>query len=223
MLKQHFVTLFSWARQHHWNIAFLFVGIFLPLMLFGTLADEIHKGDSFSWDNSVLQLIRRNATPFWDWIFINAERTGGIVTIPFLIAMILGLRFLKRAENATYFAICVIGAYVLNVAIKLFFQRERPSLWVSPLPESNYSFPSGHAMTSMAVAAAFIELAWPTKWRWPVVALGFGSTLFIGFSRLYLGVHYPSDVLAGWSAGLMWACGLYLILKRGRKQPVAVS
>jgi len=222
-MKKQFHILSSWYKQHHWNITFLFVGILLPLVLFGVLADEIHEGESFSWDTSVLQFIRLHATPFWDWIFITAERTGGVITVPFLIAVILGLRFLKRAENSTYFAFAVVGAYVLNVLSKIFFQRERPSLWTSPLPESNYSFPSGHAMVSMAVAAAFIELAWSTKWRWPVVALGIGNTLAIGFSRLYLGVHYPSDVLAGWSAGLIWACGLYWILKRGRRQPVAVS
>lgn len=204
-------------------MAILLVGVLLPLILFGQLAEEIHEGDSFSWDESVLQGIREYSTPRMDQIFATAEHTGSILVMPFLVAMIFALRFLKRSENATFFAFAVGGAYGINLLTKAFFQRERPALWASLAPESNYSFPSGHAMVSMAVAVAFIELAWSTKWRWPVVILGLGSTLLIGFSRLYLGVHYPSDVLAGWSASLIWTSGLFLLLRKSRAKPVAVS
>ena len=217
-MREYSHTAWRWLARNYWRVAFLFVGIFLPLVVFGKLAEEIHEGETFSWDDTSLLFIHRNATPQWDWVIINAERTGSFFTFPFLIAVIFALRFLKRARNATFFALAVGGAYVLNVLAKLFFQRERPALWTSPLPETNHSFPSGHAMVSMAIAVAFIELAWPTKWRWLVFVLGIGSTLAIGFSRLYLGVHYPSDVLAGWSAGLVWSCGLYLILKRNLKR-----
>ena len=220
-MNKQLATLYSWLRQHHWRITLLFIGILLPLALFGKLADEIHEGDSFSWDTSVLHFIHQHATPFWNWVFVTAEQTGGLFTIPFLVAMIFGLRFLKRPENSTFFALAVVGAYAINLACKAFFQRARPSLWESPLPESNYSFPSGHAMVSMAVAVAFIELSWDTKWRWPVLFASLLGTFIIGFSRMYLGVHYPSDVLAGWSASLIWTCGLFLILKRGSRKPVA--
>jgi undecaprenyl-diphosphatase len=207
-------SVWRWLRRDTWRIAFLFVGILLPLIFFGKLADEVHEGATLSWDEAILYSIHHNATPQLDWLIINAERTGGFLTLPFLLVVVFALRFLQRARNAAFFALCVGGAYALNVLAKLVFQRERPALWTSPLPETNYSFPSGHAMVSMAIAVAFTELSWRTKWRWPVVLLGIGSTLAIGFSRLYLGVHYPSDVLGGWSAGLLWACGLYLLLKR---------
>jgi membrane-associated phospholipid phosphatase len=213
----------EWLGRNAWRVALLFVGILLPLVFFGMLADEIHEGESFSWDESVLLYLHRNSTPQLDWLIVNGERLGGFLTIPFFVTVVLALRFLKRVENATFFFFAVVGAYTLNVLAKLFFQRERPALWESPLPETNFSFPSGHAMVSMAVAVAFIELAWRTKWRWPVVALGLGSTLIVGVSRLYLGVHYPSDVLAGWSAALVWTCGLYFLLRRSKVEPVAVS
>ena len=222
-MKKQLATLTSWTRQHHWQIAFLFVGILLPLALFGKLADEIHEGDSFSWDVAVLQWMHLHATPHRDSLIAVATRTGGVLAVPFIVAIVFALRFLKRAENATFFAFAVIGAYALNALAKRFFHRLRPALWISPVPEISFSFPSGHSMVSMTIAVVFIILAWNTKWRWPVLVVSLLSAFIIGFSRMYLGVHYPSDVLGGWSAGLIWTCGLYLILKRGRKQPVTVS
>ena len=221
-MKQHSDTLFSWARQHFWQIAFLFIGILLPLALFGKLADEIHEGESLAWDNSILHAIHQHATPHRDSLIAVATRTGGVLTVPFLIAIAFAFRFLKRTENALFFALTVLGAYALNLLAKVFFRRDRPALWISPAPETSYSFPSGHSMVSMAIAIAFIILAWNSKWRWPVLIISLLSTFGIGFSRMYLGVHYPSDVLGGWSAGLIWTCGLYLILRHGKKQPAPV-
>lgn len=221
-MKIHFDTLISWSRRHFWQIAFLFVGILLPLALFGKLADEIHEGDSFAWDNAILHTIHQHATPHRDSLIAVATRTGGVLALPILIAIIFAFRFLKRAENALFFALTIIGAYALNALAKVFFHRVRPALWISPAPETSFSFPSGHSMVSMAIATAFIILAWNSRWRWPVLILSLLSTFIVGLSRIYLGVHYPSDVLGGWSAGLIWTCGLYLILQKGRKQPAPV-
>jgi undecaprenyl-diphosphatase len=74
------------------------------------------------------------------------------------------------------------------------------------------SFPSGHAMASMALAVALIVLLWPTRWRYPMLLGGIFFTIMVGLSRIYLGVHYPSDVLAGWVASLAWVMGLSRVL-----------
>lgn len=220
---EQFIPFLKRLREKSWRIALLFIGILLPLVLFGKLADRIHEGRTFSFDDKLLLLIRDNSTPWLDWLIINAERTGSFFTIPFFIVVTLALRFLKRPGNALYFVFTVGGAYALNLLAKAFFQRARPALWESPLPETNFSFPSGHAMVSMAVAIAFIELAWRTKWRWPMLVAGLAGTFFVGFSRLYLGVHYPSDVVAGWSAALIWGCGLYLLMRKSMRKPVEIS
>jgi undecaprenyl-diphosphatase len=75
-----------------------------------------------------------------------------------------------------------------------------------------FGFPSGHAMASMALGTVVTVLAWRTRWRWPVLALSVVFVLAVSGSRLYLGVHYPSDVVAAWLASLAWVLGLRLVL-----------
>ena len=123
----------------------------------------------------------------------------------------------KRWREASFVAICFAGSALLNLGSKRFFQRDRPSLWESIAPESTFSFPSGHAMGSMTLAAVAVLLAWRTRWRWPVALAAVAFVLLVGLSRLYLGVHYPSDVVAGWAAGLAWVAGAYLVLFRARR------
>jgi membrane-associated phospholipid phosphatase len=136
---------------------------------------------------------------------------------------------LRHRGNALFWAVAMGGTGVLNSGAKLFFRRERPELWLSPAPEHTYSFPSGHAMGSMALVAALAVLAWPTRWRWWAIILGGAFTLSVGFSRVYLGVHFPSDVVAGWSASLAWVLGLSqlaygrLVKPRPRSTPVAAG
>jgi undecaprenyl-diphosphatase len=104
------------------------------------------------------------------------------------------------------------GGWLLNRSAKALFGRERPKLWESVAPETSLSFPSGHAMASMALIAALVVLLWPTRWRYPTIGLGGIFVLLVGLSRVYLGVHYPSDVLAGWIASFAWVMGVSVLL-----------
>jgi undecaprenyl-diphosphatase len=97
------------------------------------------------------------------------------------------------------------------VAIGL-LHRARPHLWTSPAPEFDYGFPSGHAMASMTLVAALSILSWNSRWRWFVLIIGTLFVLIIGWTRLYLGVHYPSDVLAGWMVALGQTVGVSLLI-----------
>ena len=107
-------------------------------------------------------------------------------------------------------ALIVGGAAAINFLTKLIFHRVRPHLWPSLTPEADYSFPSGHALISLAVMVSLLLLAWPTRWRGPTLLAGGFFVLLVGLSRLYLGVHYPTDVLAGWAAGGAWCCAVLL-------------
>jgi undecaprenyl-diphosphatase len=89
--------------------------------------------------------------------------------------------------------------------------------------ELDYGFPSGHAMSSMSFIAALVILTWGTRWCWLVLLSGSLFVVTIGWTRLYLGVHFPSDVLAGWMVSLAWAIGLSLVIRPHLMKPSLVS
>ncbi|WDM66063.1 MULTISPECIES: phosphatase PAP2 family protein [Xanthomonas] len=210
----------TWLRHNAWRMGLLFVGVLVPLGLFVDLADEVHALENVYFDEPLLWSMRSIASPGLDAFFGVISRLGyqyGV--IPLDIAIVLVLLALRRWREGTFAALGFGGSALLNMGAKQFFQRDRPSLWESIAPESTFSFPSGHAMGSMTLAAVVIALAWRTRWRWPVTLVASAFALLVGVSRIYLGVHYPSDILGGWSAALVWVVGLYLAMFRGTRRP----
>ena len=211
-------SLAAALRGNLGRLALLFAGVLLPLWLFAELADEVHELEDLVFDDALLLWLNGLAGPRLDAFFVFLSRIGyawGVV--PFDIALSLALLAWKRWREAAFAIVALAGSALLNLSAKQFFQRDRPSLWESIAPESTFSFPSGHAMGSMTLAAVLVLLCWHTRWRWPMLAAALAFTGLVGLSRLYLGVHYPSDVLAGWAAGLAWVAGSYLVLFRRRR------
>lgn len=210
-------------RRLSWGLIGMFAILVALLVGFGVLAFDVWRHISLPWDTSILRAIHQYATPGRDTVMIMITRVGlwGVVAADIVVLLILAL--LRRWRDALFFALAVGGAGLLNMTIKAVFQRVRPALWVSPAPEQTYSFPSGHAMGSMALVAALGVLAWPTRWRWPAVILGAIFTLAVGLSRMYLGVHYPSDVLAAWAASLVWVLGVSMVVWRRAAKPSAAA
>ena len=211
-------SLAAALRGNLGRLALLFAGVLLPLWLFAELADEVHELEELVFDDALLLWLNGLAGPRLDAFFVFLSRIGyawGVV--PFDIALSLALLAWKRWREAAFAIMALAGSALLNLSAKQFFQRDRPSLWESIAPESTFSFPSGHAMGSMTLAAVLVLLCWHTRWRWPMLAAALAFTGLVGLSRLYLGVHYPSDVLAGWAAGLAWVAGSYLVLFRRRR------
>jgi undecaprenyl-diphosphatase len=210
----------SFLRRHGGRLLLLFAGVLLPLWLFVELADEVHEAEVFAFDEPILLFAREMARSGFDRTFLLFSALGyqyGVVPIDILLVLALAVR--RRLPESIFAAAALGGSALLNIATKQFFARERPSLWESIAPESNYSFPSGHAMGSMTLALVLILLAWPTRWRWWVVAAMAVFVPMVGLSRVYLGVHYPSDILAGWAAAAAWAVGVYSLVFRGGLLP----
>jgi membrane-associated phospholipid phosphatase len=144
----------------------------------------------------------------------------GVTVVAIVVAGALSLR--RRWQEAAVFAVMMLGAS-LNELLKALFDRPRPDLWRSPDPGAGLGFPSGHAMSSATLVAALVVLAWPTRWRVPVVIVGVIAVITIGLSRLVLGVHYPTDVLGGWAFALAWVSGVRVVLMRSVSPPGLVS
>ena len=105
---------------------------------------------------------------------------------------------------------------LLTQVIKPLVARPRPALWASIRPEHTLSFPSGHAMDTAALALALVCLCWGSRRRGWVVVLAPVFSLAVGWARVYLGVHNPSDVLAGWAAAVAWVAAVQLVAGRKR-------
>ena len=191
--------------KHGWRILLAFVSILLPLLLFASLVGELREGTGFFFDLPIQVALHKLASPAVDAFFVAMSKLGyqwGVVPVD---ALLLGLLVWKRRyRDGLFFGLSIIGSLVLNMAAKNHFARGRPDLWASIAPEMSFSFPSGHAMASVTLGVAVILLAWNTRWRWWVFTASVVFVVLVGTSRVYLGVHFPSDILAGWTAGTAW-------------------
>lgn len=196
-------------------LALLFFGLGLPLFLFWKVGEDVWKKGGFEGDTIILRYLHAHATPALDALALGLSRLGGpLPTGGLAAALLAGLLVRRERKNAWFFAGAFSGAMLLNLAAKALVGRGRPSLWPSLAPETTLSFPSGHAMGAAALAAAGAYLLWPTRGRWLAVVLGALWALGVGWSRTYLGVHYPSDVLAAWAASVGWVSGVHLVFSR---------
>jgi membrane-associated phospholipid phosphatase len=124
----------------------------------------------------------------------------------------------RRWRKLAYLITTLLGSIIINRTAKTLLHRVRPHLWESPAPEFDYGFPSGHAMSSMTLVVTLVILTWGSRWGMLVLVTGGIFVLAIGWTRLYLGVHYPSDILAGWVASIAWATGVSLLIKPYRSK-----
>ncbi|WP_414586050.1 phosphatase PAP2 family protein [Scytonema sp. PCC 10023] len=197
------------------SLLLLLIGIYLPLQIFGLLALEVWKHEGgFPWDMSVLVAIHSTAQPQLDVIAVTLTKFGSF-RIVFPVVSVLGLVLLiqKRWRSLTYLLTSVVGSGIINRTAKEFMHRVRPHLWDSQAPELDFSFPSGHSMTSMTLVATLVILTWGSVWCWVILIVGSLFVLAIAWTRLYLGVHFPSDILAGWMVSIAWAIGVSLIIR----------
>lgn len=187
------------------------------LWAFGAVAENLLEDDTGN-DQRLAEWLHGRATdPFTD-VFRAITWLGNVPTLLVVTLLAAGVLWRRRHRtDAVFVALAFLGAQVLSNGMKLGFRRERP-FFADPLAtESTYSFPSGHALVSLAVYGAIaLVLARrlrSRRRRLALLAAAAALVIAIGFSRLYLGVHFLSDVLAGYAAGVAWLALLYLALE----------
>lgn len=212
--------------QAHWGtLLLLLIGVILPLFLFEQLAIVIWQNTGgFAWDEQILLKIHATESPQLTQVAKTLTRFGGFKGGLLLDAGVsLVLLLYRRWRSLIYFLLTVIGSGFINRTAKEFLHRVRPHLWESAAPQLDFAFPSGHATTSMTLVAALVILTWGSRWCWLVALSGGSFVITIAWTRLYLGVHFPTDILAGWLVSLAWAIGVSLVIRPHLTQPNAID
>ncbi|MGH2776710.1 MAG: bifunctional DedA family/phosphatase PAP2 family protein [Actinomycetota bacterium] len=189
----------------------LTVGLAIVLIfgfLFGEIFEEVVERDTGFVDGPVLRFLTEHRSPEVTTVMRGITFFGGAIAglVLMTAAIVAGYVKTRDVRQPAFLAFCLVGALGLAPVIKLIVQRPRPEL--SPVMDvGGFAFPSGHATTSMIVfgALAFVltrRLSWRTDvWIWAGAGV---ASFLIGFSRLYLGVHWLTDVVGGWALGLLW-------------------
>lgn len=214
------VSLLRWLLRHLHGFYTVFglvlvvgLGIALTgLWLFAELAQEVGEGTTRLLDERILLWLNRHATPGRDGLALQITAIGNGGTVITIALVMCGFLWALRHRLAVMLVVVgVIGSDLLNRVLKATFERPRPELFVLETPFDrpvSASFPSGHAMTAMVVYVLLAYLIGRLGGRgWFKVVVGSLATvlvLAIGVSRMYLGVHYPSDVAAGYLMGFAW-------------------
>jgi undecaprenyl-diphosphatase len=165
-------------------------------------------------DVAGLGLGRALRSPSLDAVVETATRLGADALWYVWPPLVLLLVLLRRLPSAAAISVVALGVHTWNDVLKSIYQRSRPTDLEGVLGVQAFSFPSGHAMAAGAIFGILALIAWRElrgRWRWVAIAACVAVAVGVAFSRVYLGVHYPTDVLAGLLAGALWADLVVLI------------
>ncbi|MEH1884941.1 phosphatase PAP2 family protein [Nostoc sp.] len=213
-----------WLRYIHPRLAALIatIGIvglascLLILFVLAKIAEEVLEREAFAFDTTFLLWLHQFANPSLDNFMLFITNVGNPSTVVIVVSVNLILLWWQHyREEAKFFVLACLGGFILNTGLKLFFSKARPELWHRLISEKSFSFPSGHALGSI-VLYGFI--AYELATHYPHFAkLIYSLTVIliaaIGISRLYLGVHWPTDIIAGYGVGFLWLMICITMLK----------
>ena len=207
------------------------------IWVFAEVADEVIEGESKHFDETILRWMRNPADlsqplgPSWlASVARDYTSLGSTAVITMTCVAAAGFLALRKKFGALVLVVVSIaGGAIVSTLLKQTFERPRPSLVPHLTEVTSLSFPSGHSMIAAITYLTLGSLIARTTSdrRLKVYVLGFAAllTFIIGVTRVYLGVHYPTDVLAGWCAGISWAllCSLAArwLQRRGTVEPEA--
>jgi membrane-associated phospholipid phosphatase len=216
--------IYAWNRYVNPYVSSLIAAIgtaglvicLLVLVGLSKLFLETWEKESFKFDTAILLKIHQWSSPSLDGIALNATRLANpefVVVI--VISSLLWLGWHRKFAEAKFFAVACLGALILNNALKLFFAKTRPELWPRLITETTFSFPSGHALGSLVLYGFLAYLLANYFPKFSYLIYGGSAVLIasIGMSRLYLGVHWPTDVIAGYGVGFLWLVICITMLK----------
>lgn len=187
------------------------------------LAGEVLEGDTLEFDKRMLAALRKADNPSQPigpaWLEMAAfdiTALGGPTVLGMTVLAVVGFLILQGMyRNAAFVFLASVGGWMLNDILKEVFARPRPQVVPHLRQVMSLSFPSGHALTSAAIfltlGALLMRVAQSRLVKFYIMFIAMLTTLLVGLTRVYLGVHYPTDVLAGWLIGISWALFCWLL------------
>jgi membrane-associated phospholipid phosphatase len=208
------------ARRDGALLAAAFVAVLGCLVVFGIVATAATRAEADALDTVGNPFMHGLASPLLDAVMTGASVVGSDwVLVPLAAACAIALWRIARRREALFLVAALGGSILLNAAMKLVFHRARPSVpWARVLPD--YSFPSGHSMNSLALGLALSFVVWRLFGRGPglvAIAIALAAAAVIGLSRVYLGFHYPTDVIGGFASAVIWVLVAAAILGAPRR------
>lgn len=211
----------TWALREIGAVAAM-LAVAMAGLAFLSIAEEVAEGETHAIDRALLMALRHPENPARpigpDWLVTGAADItafGSVAGLSLIVLLIAGVfvAFRRFREAAVLVAAPASGVAVSQM-LKLAFGRERPEVSLHAVEVVNASFPSGHAMLSAVVyltlAALVARFTERKRLKAYALAAGVLVSILVGLSRVYLGVHWPTDVLAGWCLGAAWALGWWL-------------
>lgn len=226
-------AVIRWLRRNLELSSLFFLALFVAFFwAFAELADEVIKGATHDLDRDILLLLRKaeNDTeplgPLWlQEMARDVTALGGVAILTIITLATAGFFMIRRDAGLMIYLLATVGGGIVASSVaKMVFDRPRPDLVPHGSIVSTASFPSGHSMmaavTYLTLGALIAHFLNGGRLKIYVLSLAIMVTIMVGVSRVYLGVHWPTDVLAGWLAGSGWAIaclwGARLILHRNR-------
>lgn len=200
------------------------------LLAFGHIGEEVLEGDTTSFDQTIL-LFFRSASDLSDpigppWVEEMARditALGSYAVLSVIFCAVVTYLFMTRQRAAAFWVLAAVGGGVLlSNVLKLGYERPRPDLVPHAVRVFTTSFPSGHAtlsaITYLTLGALLASLHDSVRFKVYFISLAVFLTVAVGISRIYLGVHYPTDVLAGWCIGAAWALLCWTVFRWLQRQ-----
>jgi undecaprenyl-diphosphatase len=218
------------ARSVRWFLAWLgshghlFIAAVLAVVAgtwgFVELLDEVKEGDTQHFDEWMIRTLRQHEGPPWlQEVGRDFTALGGVAVMMLVTFSVAGYLLLRRMYGAMWLVlVATTGGLVLSTVLKHFIDRARPQIVEHRSVVYTSSFPSGHSMMSAVVyltLGSLLARIMPGRLlKLYFLFLAMGLTFLVGVSRVYLGVHWPTDVLAGWCGGLVWALLCWLVARQ---------
>lgn len=229
---------FRWIRAQEPLVLLGAGALGVLLWAFVGITDEVVEGESHIADRLVLRMLRNSEDPsrpigprWLEHAAIDWTALGSAPVLTLLVAAVVGFMLLTRRWGpAALVLIATVSGALLVTLLKRGFSRPRPTVVPELTEHLNYSFPSGHATTAAVVyltlAAIVCSVLTRKRDRAYVAGVAIAVTILVGLTRIYLGVHYPTDVAAGWCVGgswaiLCWVAARMMRTRWRRRRPVA--